>query len=258
MSTEKVIVKSSIEKELASIERVCNVEILLAVESGSRAWGMASQTSDYDVRFVYTHPLDDYLTLKEARDVIEWKLDETLDIAGWDIRKYLRLMRNSNPTVFEWLSSPIIYKESINFFPVRTVAEACYTGKASAFHYLGMAHHEIKRIHKNESIPIKTYLYAIRAILAARWSICMNDPAPILINDLIQAELEPNMRSFAENLISIRSHNNEATEASRNKQLDTWLEIEWRSLNEKARALPSHEKIEWKYLDDVFRGIIAK
>jgi hypothetical protein len=57
--------------KLDDIERQNNIKILYACESGSRAWGFASPDSDYDVRFVYVHPIDYYLTIDEQRDVIE-------------------------------------------------------------------------------------------------------------------------------------------------------------------------------------------
>ena len=71
-----------INEELDKIERKEGVRILHAVESGSRAWGFASPDSDYDVRFVYVRPKEDYLRLDEPKDVIEWQLDEVLDING--------------------------------------------------------------------------------------------------------------------------------------------------------------------------------
>ena len=42
-----------IQENLDAIENQYGVKILLAVESGSRAWGFASPDSDYDVRFIY-------------------------------------------------------------------------------------------------------------------------------------------------------------------------------------------------------------
>ncbi len=42
-------------KKIKEIEATRNVEVLLAVESGSRAWGFASPDSDYDIRFIYRH-----------------------------------------------------------------------------------------------------------------------------------------------------------------------------------------------------------
>lgn len=79
-----------IQMKLKEIEEQEHVTILHAVESGSRAWGFASPDSDYDVRFIYVRTMEDYLRLDEPRDVIEWQMDEVLDINGWDLRKTLK------------------------------------------------------------------------------------------------------------------------------------------------------------------------
>lgn len=84
----------------------------MAVESGSRAWGFASPDSDYNVRFIYVRKKIDYLKLNPVRDVIEWRLDEVLDSSGWVVKKSLQLLYKSNPTIMEWLVSPIIYTET--------------------------------------------------------------------------------------------------------------------------------------------------
>jgi len=102
-------------EELNRIERHHNVRILLAVESGSRAWGFASPDSDYDVRYIYAHDRDWYLSVFEHRDVIEEMLSDRLDINGWDLRKSLRLFSKCNLALNEWLGSPIIYSEAPGF-----------------------------------------------------------------------------------------------------------------------------------------------
>ena len=104
--------KNIIQEKLNEIEQKENVRILLAVESGSRAWGFASPDSDYDVRFIYVRPASEYLKLEETKDVIEWQLDEVLDINGWDFKKALIQFRKGNATLFEWSNSPIVYKKS--------------------------------------------------------------------------------------------------------------------------------------------------
>ena len=95
-------IEKEISEKLDRIEEKEGVRILHAVESGSRAWGFASPDSDYDVRFVYVRPKEDYLLLNEPRDVIEWQLDEVLDINGWDLKKALRQFARGNATLFEW------------------------------------------------------------------------------------------------------------------------------------------------------------
>src|SRR3546814_6400248 len=102
--------RSRIEALLERIELEHGVRILFAVESGSRAWGFASADSDWDVRFVYARPAEYYLSLAPRRDVIELPIENGIDAGGWDIRKALSLLLNANPTLLEWLKSPIVYR----------------------------------------------------------------------------------------------------------------------------------------------------
>lgn len=81
-----------IDETLASIEHHYNSRILLAIESGSRAWGFPSPDSDYDCRFVYVRRLSDYLSPWIPRDVIEMPLVGDMDVNGWDLGKALKLM----------------------------------------------------------------------------------------------------------------------------------------------------------------------
>ena len=61
--------KEIILKNLDQIEEQYKVKIILACESGSRAWGFPSNDSDYDVRFIYANPKDWYLTISEKRQL---------------------------------------------------------------------------------------------------------------------------------------------------------------------------------------------
>ena len=126
--------RERILKELKKIEEKENVKIIMAIESGSRAWGFASPDSDYDVRFIYVRKMEDYLKLEGIRDVIEWQLDETLDINGWDIKKALQLLHKSNPTVFEWCASPIVYMEREEFLVLKELLPKYFLIKKSLFH----------------------------------------------------------------------------------------------------------------------------
>ena len=60
-----------IREKLKEIEQREGCRILLAVESGSRAWGFASPDSDYDVRFIYVRPKESYLRLDRFDGVDE-------------------------------------------------------------------------------------------------------------------------------------------------------------------------------------------
>ena len=105
---EKDEIKTEIMNRLKKIEQAENVKILLAVESGSRAWGFASSDSDYDVRFIYARSKDEYLKLNRESDVIGLPLDGIYDINGWDLDKTLKLLYKSNPTFYIIESSDAI------------------------------------------------------------------------------------------------------------------------------------------------------
>ncbi len=162
--------KEKIVGNLRTIEIQDNVEVFYACESGSRAWGFPSKDSDYDVRFLYVHPVDWYLSIVEKRDVIERPLTEQLDITGWDLKKALELFRKSNPPLLEWLDSPIIYQEKFTVAAqMRELAKTYYSPSACVYHYLHMAQGNVRAYLKGERIWVKKYFYVLRPILAIKW-----------------------------------------------------------------------------------------
>jgi len=131
---------NSVGEELRRIEQAYDVRVLYACESGSRAWGFASQDSDYDVRFIYVHSRDWYLSIEDRRDVIEEPIREGLDLSGWELRKTLRLLRKSNPPLLEWLKSPVVYAWDEAFVAdFRQLADEYYSPARCFQHYLHMA-----------------------------------------------------------------------------------------------------------------------
>lgn len=163
-------VLEEIGRRLSGIEREEGVRILFACESGSRAWGFASSDSDFDVRFIYAHPRDWYLTVERRRDVIERPISDDLDLSGWDLLKALRLFRNSNPPLLEWLVSPLVYRESgPTAGRLREIAARRFSPRACAHHYLHMARGNAREYLRGEEVWTKKYLYVLRPLLAVLW-----------------------------------------------------------------------------------------
>jgi hypothetical protein len=155
---------------LRLIERESDVRILYACESGSRGWGFASPDSDYDVRFIYVNRLAWYLTVEPGRDVIEVPISGDLDVNGWDLRKTMKLLRQSNPTLIEWLRSPIVYDEdSIAVSKLRSLAIEHFGAAPGYRHYVSMAKKNFREHLLGEEVRYKKYLYVLRPLLAARW-----------------------------------------------------------------------------------------
>ena len=130
-------VRQRIEAKLAEIEGQGAAKIILAVESGSRAWGFPSADSDYDVRFIYARRLDWYLSMERRRDVIECPIVDDLDVGGWNIRKALHLLLKANSSLVEWLTSPIRYREdepAAN--ALLDLAQRTEFRQSARFHYL--------------------------------------------------------------------------------------------------------------------------
>ena len=137
--------KQKILESLSSLEQQHNINILYAVESGSRAWGFESQNSDYDVRYIYIHKPDWYLSIDDKKDSREIILPNDIDLAGWEIRKALRLFRKSNPPLLEWLNSDIIYLDNSNFANnLRKLSQEYFNPKSCIYHYLHMANGNYK------------------------------------------------------------------------------------------------------------------
>ena len=159
-----------IQTALRQLETTHGIRILYACESGSRAWGFPSPDSDFDVRFIYCHPPDWYLTLDEGRDTLNFPVDDELDLAGWELRKALRLLRASNAALFEWLQSPVSYHEALDFrVRLAPLMPAAFNLKAGLHHYLGQLRHGVEDDLHGDEIRLKRLFYALRSALAARW-----------------------------------------------------------------------------------------
>ncbi len=181
--------KEKIIERLHEIEKKYDVKVLLAVESGSRAWGFASKDSDYDVRFVYIHRKNWYLSLVEGRDVIEeMDPDGILDFAGWDLRKALLLMSKCNSMFVEWLRSPVVYYKDGTFeYTMRKLSRPCFRRAYCMHHYYHMAVRHDERYLEKRGFELKRFMYYLRGLLAAKWAFVENDYPPVPFMTLVDS-----------------------------------------------------------------------
>ena len=248
-------------RKIEPLEGSEDVAVLLAVESGSRAWGFPSVDSDYDVRFVYVHRPEWYLSidLEERRDVIERPIEEGIDVSGWDIRKALKLLRRSNPPLLEWLQCPIVYRERSSLAGrLRALLPVFYSPKASFFHYLHMARGNMRDYLRGDTVRQKKYFYVLRPLLAMLWIERGLGPVPIEFERLLNATVEsPDLRRAIDELLEAKKSGAELDHGPRIPQISRFIEAEMTRLQRAAADGPSPAP-SVEPLNDLFRDILAE
>lgn len=253
-------IQSQIIERLSDIERERNVRILFAVESGSRAWGFPSPDSDYDVRFVYVHPLDWYLSIGERRDVIELPIDELLDINGWELRKALRLLIKPNPVLLEWLRSPIVYRADQSAFTELTaLGERVAHLRPSRFHYLRLAESQYRRfIAGRATVPVKKYMYVVRPVLALMWlRLFPGEPVPMDLVGLRRAlDLPRQLSTALDEIIRRKAVTREMGMGPRIAAIDQLIESEIAAAGNDRNLLEAKRSDLLGAADNLFRTLV--
>ena len=248
--------RNTILSKLKEIEERENIKILHCVESGSRAWGFASPDSDYDVRFIYVRSKEFYLRLDKTRDVIEWQLDDTLDINGWDIKKALTLLHNSNPTLFEWNSSPIIYKTTDEWQKIATVINRYFVAKSGLYHYLSTAKSNYREYLKGETVRLKKYFYVLRPLLACKWILAEGTPPPMLFSTLMEKHLDAEIRPDVEKLLDLKINTPEIGEGKRFDRVNDYIDRSMDEIEKTIVELSREDARSWDELNDIFLSLL--
>lgn len=247
-----------VPKKLQEIEKEYNVTILLAVESGSRAWGFASPDSDFDVRFIYKRPKNEYLKLNTDRDVIELPVDDTWDVNGWNLDKTLKLLFKSNPTLFEWINSPLCYYKTDFTDKIKPVLNEYFSVKNTVYHYLNTARNNMKIYLSGEKIHPKKYFYALRPVLACLWVLEHQTPPPVLFSELTKTMLPDNLLPSLDYLLDIKMNNPEKAEIAPVRDIDEFLRQHIEEIDKAMESLQRREYKSWDLLNEFFINEIAQ
>jgi predicted nucleotidyltransferase len=243
---------------LAELERRHDVTVLFACESGSRGWGFASPDSDYDVRFIYVNRLRWYLSVEPGRDVIEQPISGELDVSGWDLRKALQLLRDSNPTLLEWLRSPIVYRQDEVFSArLRALAEEGFSPVRGYHHYVSMAKKNLREHLLGEVVRYKKYLYVLRPLLAARWIREGRGVPPMRFAELAQATLgDRSLIDEINALLEVKMRAGEAATSRRWDGIHAFIESELAVAQ--AHSMPAAPKADHRKLDDLLHDAVRQ
>ena len=252
-TNEKIILR------LREIENEENVRILYACESGSRAWGFPSVDSDYDVRFLYLHSEEWYLSIKKKRDVIERPIDDSLDLSGWDLQKALLLFRKSNPPLMEWLGSPIIYLDEYSIASqMRSLAVEYYSPVASTYHYLHMAQGNNREYLEGDNVWLKKYFYVLRPILAVQWIEKGFGVVPTEFDELVEELIkEPGLKKDIDQLIQMKRLGDELDYGPRIDSISDFINEELQRF-EDYKVDPEKHSAAINKLDELFLSALEE
>ena len=248
--------QEKIKKVLKEIENRHHVTILYACETGSRAWGFPSPDSDYDVRMIYRHEPDWYLSLSEKKDTIAFMSeDRELDVTGWDIKKCLQLLRKSNGALLERVQSPIVYREARGFVAeLRQLAAQCYSPIATMHHYLGLARKSFEGIDNKESVRLKHLFYALRASMACQWIVDQKMMPPIVITMLNALNIDEALRDKIKDLILLKAGKKESYVHPKEPALNHFISHQLKTADGLVDTLPGRkENVD---LDIFFRKVL--
>jgi len=245
-------IEEIIKEKLSEVEQKHNVKIIYACESGSRAWGFASPDSDYDVRFVYVRDVRDYLKLEGIRDVIEYELNDIYDINGWDIKKLLLLLAKSNPVIFEWADSPVVYRTTGDWDRVKGIMPEYFSEKRMLYHYLSIVKNQLRAYFKEDKVILKKYLYALRPIFACRWILEKKSPPPTLFSKLYNDSMPREIEDDFMRLLEAKKHNLEKTEGAHIKTLDDFIQKNIAEIEALLQTKNEEHPSNWDSLNKVF------
>ncbi len=247
--------KEQIEQELLRLEKEHDIKILYAVESGSRAWGFASQDSDWDVRFIYLHNSDWYLSIDEKKDSIEQMLPNDLDLSGWELRKALKLFKKSNPPLLEWLYSPIVYLERpLIIKQLRGLLTEFYNPKACLYHYFHMAEGNFKEFLLRDMVRVKKYFYVLRPVLACEWIEKDDSSPPVEFEKLVNRYvINAAVKREIDTLLVRKMSGEELAVEPKNQLLNDFLEERLSYYRFLLQTFPDYKLAKSDKLDKFFR-----
>ncbi|MBV8325592.1 nucleotidyltransferase domain-containing protein [Chryseobacterium sp.] len=246
---------SKIVEKIKEVETARGIEVLLAVESGSRAWDFASPDSDYDIRFIYRHEKDWYLSPWDKDETIEFMTEDDLDGSGWDLRKTFHLLLKSNAALLSWFYSPIVYKENTRFTALfGPLADACFSPIAVSYHYLSMSKKYLEACRADE-VKLKSYFYCLRTTLTGKWIIEKETVPPVLFSELLVL-VDAETKATIEDLVTLKATKGESYYHPNDWKLFGFLEKTIAENEERSKNLKG-SKADKTEMERVFRKIVA-
>ncbi len=252
-------IREAILSKLKETEEVHDVKIIFAIESGSRAWGFESPSSDYDCRFVYVRKKESYISIFENKNFIEYDVDKIFDINGWDLNKFIKNLIKSNANLLEWLSSNVVYIKNEECTKLlEDLGEQFFNPISTCYHYLSMAKKKYQKISRDNS-TIKTYFYVLRALACTRY-IYEHKKMPNMeyFKNLEELNIDKEIIEEIKKLHSLKLTVDEDFEVEKSEKLIKYFEDEISFFEENIKNMKFEGTLSFENIDNVFRKIIDR
>ncbi len=255
LDSEPEPIEEIIEDELERIEDEKGIKILLAVESGSRAWGFASPDSDYDVRFIYVHKPEWYFSVASQPDTIEYMSeDHLLDFSGWELRKTLRLLAKTNPNLSDWLLTDMTYIADEKFLKEIRKAQADFYNPINAmYHFFNIAKRHDEGYLRRNGCTLKKFLYFLRGVLACEYIEKHKVHPPVDFRKLVDATVsDNNLKKSIYRLLDLKIQSKESDAVILDEDLQNFAFSLYSAREKKLGEFrPATNEHQWAELDSL-------
>lgn len=229
--------KAKIKEICKALEKEKGIKMLFAVENGSRAWRMESADSDYDVRFVFARPVEDYIRINKPAEVIDISFDQDgkqcpaegalIDMSGFDVFKYIKMLSSSNPTTIEWIMTDIVYYGEQNKVFKKFALEN-FNKISLYYHYKSMCRNNyLKYLKSGSLVTYKKYLYAYRGLINSKWVANKGTVPPIIFADALKGMdgiIPANILKKIKEIIKLKSSGKEKDAIQNIVMMDDYIE----------------------------------
>lgn len=236
-------IATTIDGHLADLAERYDCHILLASESGSRAWGLPSPDSDYDVRFIYAHATRWYLSIEDRHETIETVFPDDIDVSGRELRKALRLFSTCHVSLNEQIQSPIVYQANPKLLQrLRELIPTYFDKKRAIFHYVKIAEQAMNQGMQGLTIGLNRFFYLLRPLLACCWIDAKDAMPPTEFDRLLDADfLTLAMRHEVVEIVHRKAETTDREAIQLSKELLYWCTESLARFQDELRVLPNKE-----------------
>ena len=190
------------------------------------------------------------------RDVIEWQLDDVLDINGWDLKKTLIQFHKGNATLFEWANSPIVYKKSDEWQVVYEGAKKYFSNKIALYHYYGTANSTFKQYLQDDVVRYKKYIYALRPLLACKYIEENHAIPPVRFDELLMQKLPEDLSDDIDKMLDIKLRSDEKDLNPQLPVIKSYIENEINRYEQLIKTMDDDRTSDWETLNNLFLEIL--